>query len=399
MKILFMTVGTGVGKNDEKVKNLAHGLVFAIITHNPDKVVFFGSEKSADTVAEVKRQYLEKMGKELGSKKCEFVKINRIDDFYDCYTSIENKMKEYEGQEIIIDYTSGTKTMTTSAAMVAMLYQKKLFITSGKRGENGIVIPGTEEMKSQNLFAAYDKYSLDKAKEAFNSHRYRDAKNYLMQIVALEEKNEYLRIVEGYDLWDKFDHEKAMRVMEEIKNPICDQNKAFLGQLNSTKKSGKLVEKFLIPDLLNNALRRIEEGKYDDATARLYRCVEMIAQYRLKSKHGLNPSEIKFADLDTKPLRNLWKYEKKKDGKGIITLAMKNSFELLKDLEDEIGNVIDDNELNDLLKKRNISILAHGIEPVKREDAEKLYKKTLGVSYKVVDNLEELMAKSTFPKL
>ena len=77
---------------------------------------------------------------------------------------------------------------------------------------------------------------------------------------------------------------------------------------------------------------------------------------------------------------------------------MKNSFELLKDLEDEIGNVYD-NELKNLLKKRNISILAHGIEPVKREDAEELYKKTLGVSYKVVDNLEELMVKSAFPKL
>ncbi len=399
MKILFMTVGTGVGMSDEKVTNLAHGLAFAIMGHSPDKVIFFGSEKSERTIEAVKTQYRKEKGEELGNEKCEFVKINKIDDFYDCYTSIEEKIKEYEKHEIIIDYTSGTKTMTTSAALVAMLYQKKLFITSGKRGENGIVIPGTEEIKSQNLFAAYDKYAFDKAKEAFNSYRYADAKNYLMQIVAMEEKEDYIKIVEAYDLWDKFNHGKAKQLMDEIKSKgtTFNLNKSFLGKLHGEKE--KPVETYLIPDLLNNARRRMEEGKYDDAVARLYRCVEMIAQYRLKSVYGLDPSEIQFADLETKPVDNLRKYENKKDEKGIIRLAMRNSFELLKDLKDEIGNIMNDNELKDLLKKRNLSILAHGIQPVTREDAEKMYKKTLEISSTIIDNFEVLMKESTFPKL
>lgn len=400
MKILFMTVGTGVGMKEEKIKNLAHGLLVSILTHTPDKIIFFGSEESKKTLEEIKKQYVKEKGEEL--EKYEFVKIKNIDDFYECYVSIENKIKEFEGNEVIIDYTSGTKTMTTSAAIIAMLYQKRLFITSGRRGLNGIVLPGTEEVKSQNLFAAYDKYLMDKAKEAFNSYRYEEAKNYLGQIVAIEEKNEYLKLVETYDLWDKFNHEKAKERMDEleVKDEVFNTNKSFLGRLQSAKKKGEVVEKFLIPDLINNAYRRIEEGKYDDAVARLYRCVEMIAQYRLKSVHNLNPSEIKFGDLETtKSINNLEKYKDKKNDAGIIKLAMKNSFELLKDLKDEVGNIIDDKELKELLKKRNLSILAHGIEPVTKEDAEKFYKKVLEISKSVISDLEKSMKWAEFPKL
>ena len=401
MKVLFMTVGTGVGISEEKVKNLAHGLLTSILNHNPDKVVFFGSEESKETIDELKNQYLAEKGEKFGEENYEFVKINYIDDFYDCYTSIENKLKYYKDHEIVIDYTSGTKTMTTSAAIAAMLYQKKLFITSGRRGKNGVVIPGTEEIKMQNLFAAYDKYSMDRAKEAFNSYRYEEAKNYLNQIVALEGKEEYMKIVDAYDLWDKFNHEKAKDVMEKIKikNQDFNRNKSFIGKLCSKKKKKEIVENFLIADLLNNAKRRIEEGKYDDAVARLYRCVEMIAQYRLKSVYNLNPSEIKFGDLETKSVDNLEKYKMKKNENGIIKLAMKNSFELLKDLKDEVGNIIDDKELKELIKKRNTSILAHGIDPVEKEDAEKLYQKTFEISQQVVENLKPLMKLSEFPKL
>lgn len=401
MKILFMTIGTGIGKDEEKVKNLAHGILFSILNHLPDKVVFFGSEKSKRTLEEIRRQYLEKRGKELDH---EFVEIKNIDDFYDCYVSIENKVKEYEGNEVIIDYTSGTKTMTTSAAIVAMLYQKSLFVTSGKREESGVVKPGTEVIKSQNLFAAYDKYLMDKAKEAFNSYRYEDAKNYLKQIVELEEKDDYLKLVEMYDSWDKFNHEKARELMNEIrvKERIFNLNKSFLGKLQNAKEKNELVEEFLIPDLINNAKRRIEEGKYDDAVARLYRCIEMITQYILKKKYGVDPS-----DLDTWRLRIelgmeenvVEKYERGMDKKGKIKLSLNGNIELLKDLGDELGSLRDDKKLSHLLSKRNSSILAHGIEPIKKEDVEDFYEKTIDVAKKVIEDLEEKMEMATFPKL
>ena len=71
-RALFMTVGTGVGLDKEKkVRNLAHGLLSSIESYNPDKIVFFGSEESIETVESLKEQYYEKKGKEL--ENCEFV--------------------------------------------------------------------------------------------------------------------------------------------------------------------------------------------------------------------------------------------------------------------------------------------------------------------------------------
>ncbi|MBC7128912.1 MAG: TIGR02710 family CRISPR-associated protein [Thermoplasmatales archaeon] len=395
MRILFITVGTGVGESEEKVKSLAHGILYSISQHKPDKIVFFGSEESKRTIEEIKKQYLEKEEREF--ENYEFVKIDKIDDFNDCYEKMENKIKEYKEEEIVVDYTSGTKTMTTTAAIIAMLYQKKLFLTSGKRGKNGIVIPGTEEIKQQNLYLAYNKYALEKAKEAFNSYRYEDAKNYLKQIVAMEEKKDYEEIVEAYSLWDKFEHEKAKEKMEKVKMDILNTNKSFLGRLGKAE----VREEFLIPDLLNNASRRIEEGKYDDAVARLYRVIEMIAQYRLKAEHDLNPSEIKWGDLEIKikEQKIMEKYEKKKDEKGIIRLSLNECYDLLKDLNDEVGKVAEDKELKDLLKKRNFSILAHGVEPVSREGAYKLFNKAKEIAEKVLENLNEYMEISKFPKL
>lgn len=63
---LFMTVGTGIGLNkEEKIKSLAHGLLSAVIHYDPDKIVFFGSETSRDTVDSLKTNILKNERKSL----------------------------------------------------------------------------------------------------------------------------------------------------------------------------------------------------------------------------------------------------------------------------------------------------------------------------------------------
>ena len=398
-RALFMTVGTGVGLDKEKkVRNLAHGLLTSIESYNPDKIVFFGSEESIETVESLKEQYYEKKGKEL--ENYEFVGLKDIDDFYECYTRIEEELKEEEkdGNEIIIDYTSGTKTMTTSAAICAMLYQKKLSLVAGKRGENGVVIPGTEAARVQNLFAAYDKYLLDRAKEAFNSYRFGEAMGYLDRIVALEDKEEYKKLVKAYDLWDKFEHEKAFQMLSGVKIGETAYNKSFLGRLMNAREK----QDFILVDLMNNARRRMEEGKYDDAVARLYRTVELIAQYRLKMKYEIDTSDVDTWHLKTLGMERkvLEKYEELRDEKGKIKLPLRKDFELLQDLGDEVGKkFLEDKKMQDLLSKRNKSILAHGLVPVKREDAERMFESVRGYVELVVEDAEGLMIESEFPRL
>ncbi|RLF37520.1 MAG: TIGR02710 family CRISPR-associated protein [Thermoplasmata archaeon] len=402
MKVLFMTVGTGIGK-DEGIKSLAHGLAFAIRRHSPDRVVFFGSEKSKQTIEEIKEQYREMEGKELKDDMYEFVQIGNIDSFRDCYEAMEKKVKDYERDEIIVDYTSGTKTMTTSAAIVAMLYQKPLYVTSGKRGENGLVIPGTEEVKQQNLYSAYDKFSLDKAKEAFNSYRFEDARNYLKCIVALEEKRDLLMLVDAYELWDRFNHREAWKILKEVKlrEEGINRNKEFLGRLNKAVDEGKDVREFLIPDLLNNAGRRLEEGKYDDAVARLYRCLEMMMQYVLWRDYQIDSSDVdtwklRILNLEDKVVDAI---EKKRGDDGKIRLGLMDDIELLHYLGNDLGKIKDDGEIRDLLRRRNYSILAHGNEPVDEKTARRFYGRVKEIAGRVVDDLDRMMELSRFPKL
>jgi len=69
-----------------------------------------------------------------------------------------------------------------------------------------------------------------------------------------------------------------------------NQNKRFLGQLQTAEEP----EPYNIADLINNAKRRgTEEKKYDDAVARLYRTIELIAHHQLKTKYNIDPSAAK----------------------------------------------------------------------------------------------------------
>lgn len=390
-----MTVGTG--RRDEKsIKNLAHGLLVSITHYNPDRIVFFGSEESTETIESVKRQYYENRGEELINY--DFVTIDRIDDFDDCFETIKEEIREKEDYEIVIDYTSGTKTMTMSAAICSMLYHKKLSLVAGKRGENGIVVRGTEKIVEQSLYSAYDKLLFDQVKTLFNSYRFKDAKSVLNQIVISDGKEKFGQLIEAYDLWDKFDHRTAFKILGEISDMQISQNKGFLGKLNRMEK----YETLILVDLINNASRRIEEGKYDDAIARLYRTIELIAQIKLAGEGLDDLSEQKFMIEDLKRKKvDIRGYEDYADEKGRLKLGLANKFNLLKDMgwEEADKVYLENNKLKDLLKKRNSSILAHGLEPVEKKTATELFDAVKEYAKIILPELNELLEDASFPKL
>ena len=394
-RALFMTVGTG--RRDEKsIKSLAHGLLVSITHYNPDRIVFFGSEESTETIESVKRQYYENRGEELINY--DFVTIDRIDDFDDCFETIKEEIREKEDYEIVIDYTSGTKTMTMSAAICSMLYHKKLSLVAGKRGENGIVVPGTEKIVEQSLYSAYDKLLFDQVKTLFNSYRFKDAKSVLNQIVISDGKEKFEQLIEAYDLWDKFDHRTAFKILGEISDMQISQNKGFLGKLNRMEK----YETLILVDLINNASRRIEEGKYDDAVARLYRTIELIAQIKLAGEGLDDLSEQKFMIEDLKRKKvDIRGYEDYADEKGRLKLGLANKFNLLKDMgwEEADKVYLENNKLKDLLKKRNSSILAHGLEPVEKKTATELFDAVKEYAKIILPELNELLEDASFPKL
>jgi hypothetical protein len=113
MSILIMTVGTGRNRQD-----IAGALLFSVERHLPEKVVFFCSEKTAG-------QTLHLMEESLRTKGIPFqaVTLPDEDNVQGVYVKYLEHMRQCGSpQDMVIDFTSGTKAMTAALFAAARGY-------------------------------------------------------------------------------------------------------------------------------------------------------------------------------------------------------------------------------------------------------------------------------------
>ncbi len=192
-----------------------------------------------------------------------------------------------------------------------------------------------------------------------------------------------LKLTAAYALWDTFRLKDAEVLFGKIKadglinnHPVKDafqKNFILLSQESANRYSiHRLV------DLLHNIYRRMEEGKYDDAQARIYRLFEYMAQVKLYNWNSRKIETAKFK-LNILPENIRDKYRKQANENGEIeNISMVKAFALLEDLNDALGRDFihrykkDDSVARHLLNKRNKSILAHGFTAIDQKDCEQL---------------------------
>ena len=145
-------------------------------------------------------------------------------------------------------------------------------------------------------------------------------------------------------------------------------NLEFLRRLKTERRDSQELHSLLLSDLLANAKRRIEEGKFDDAAARLYRLVEMIGQIEIE--------RICQAKTDNFPLEKIpaslreefeHRYRSTKDKQ--IKLGLEATYTILKERGSEVGQRFfqERSRFDRLQQARNRSILAHGVIPIEEE--------------------------------
>lgn len=402
---LLMTVGTGVGEDREKARaGLAHAMLFSINNNNPDFIVMFGSEKSKLTVETLKELYLKEYDEELDYY--EFIQIDAIDDFDEYFSAIKSKILELEKEyRVVIDYTYGTKTMTMSAAMASMALHKKLIFVTGKR-DNGIVVQGTETVNTQNLFPIYDSLLLDKIENSFNANRFESAKTLLNDIVDPKiNKEPYYKLIESYSYFDNVNYKQALenfdikKFNEQWPNLSEDffRNVKALGILN--KETHKQKPCYVLASLLNNARRRFEEHRYDDAIARLYRSLELIGQIALK-KYDITSSDVNIEILKNNNVdENFINYLKSLRIDGKIKIGLINDFKLLSYLDDDLGKFYIDyqNKIQNIVKFRNNSILAHGMESKTNQEYEEFKEIVLDAARVLNKDIDQFIEDTMFP--
>ena len=414
--ILFMTVGTGINSDSKEdgFKLLSKKLYSTITKIYPDQVVFFASDRSQHTI-----KYIEDLFKLDGDEFIEdedyqIVKMEAIDDFNACFESFEFKIWEYDYSNkkieyrIIMDYTSGTKTMSAAMACCGMFYSKDLISVGGDRSR-GEVSSGTEIINYQNLYKIYDKFALMKIHNSFNSNRFIECIDTLNYIVDMNiHKTPLLNLCKSYYSWEMMNFEDSYNYLKSVEvngmefDEIRGQIKKNLNALGNIvhSRSINLKNCYILASLINNSIRRAEEYKYDDAIARLYRSFELIAQIKL-TKYNIKSSNVDTSIL----LKNnvseefIEELEKTKEDNK-IRIGLAKDFSLLNELGDELGKYYMENEskIKNLTIKRNNSILAHGLESQTKEDFENFLELILYLAYKLDKDMKKFIEQTKLAK-
>ncbi len=355
-------------------------VVTAIRDYNPDFVVFIVSTGARGSRAMVDGRdkpcsaedktplpnILEQTG--LPAEKCAFIELEEPDTLHLCYQKIRNGLGEHSAGRTdwrkLADYTGGTKTMTAALIVVALEMGWELSVVRGNRTDLLKVRDGTEMASLVNTWEVRARQQLEQAETLFNQFAYASAGQLVESLMraaplSVELQREIQRFVtlsRGFDAWDRFDHARAAQILAPYQSEIVPQWK-FLKTLVGQAKGTGYEPVF---DLVRNAERRAARGRFDDAVARLYRALEMLAQIRLAQREpSLNASDLK-SDLLPESLRS--KYANRE---GKVKLGLQEDYDLLAELEDPLGKAFapERKKMLSTLEKRNASILAHGAQP------------------------------------
>lgn len=319
-----------------------------------------------------------------------------VDDINSIYEELERQLvpkvkaitEKESVSEVIANYTGGTKSMSIALALLA-IYQEgwDLQLNTATRTNIIKIDRGDFPLPINKINLNYKmerRVFNELMKKFYYDEILERVEKFLTERTLIRDYREELdkirQILKVLTLWDKFEHNMALVELDSFLKGLTRES-LIMKSLNSyriwlKKIVGQIVSHGYdkVIDLLHNAKRRATQEKYDDAVARYYRAVEMMAQIRLNLKFGLDSSDIrceKIAELPQKArdyLRSLC--EKAMDEKGSIKIGLINDYELLLALDDELGKFYLERKkhLLNAIEKRNYSILAHGNKPILKDE-------------------------------
>ncbi len=385
-----------------------------------------------------------------------------LDNSFTVSKNVFNNFKDRDKFNVKVDFTGGTKPMVSGIVLAVVegnftnfefryVGSKK----SSKRTKKGlgIVENGSEITKIQ--YNPYEKYGITefkRGKNFFDSYQFKEAsENFKNAFETLDEgprkdlSKYYMKLSRFYHSWDKFnekikflndkiDREERFKLNQYLSEELIDKcpkeffdedfnnSKEFFKQMESnckflnlklSKNINKGIEYYL-PDLLNNAYRKIERGNYDDAIARLYRSLELIAQinlnrinlydeHTLKSNKEFHINKDKFKKVTKEYPEARYKVEKwhiqeyEDPEKKTFKIPLFRSFILLKCFNIQIAfdELLDENL--DSSQNRNGSILAHGLKAMDYDTSKEFYDKILEFSVKTIPDIKKYMEIAKFP--
>lgn len=376
---LIMTVGIG-GKEPE---SLLSALLKSVRDAHPEVL---GLISSADSLPMAKQL------RECLMDECQIVDFtvrdeNDVDLIFSQIVDFIGQMIEEHGchpKSLRLDFTSGTKAMSAGAILAAVSTGiENLRYIAGER-LHGTVQKGLEKIYSLAPTRYLATHDYQTACQYLRGLRYAAALDLLGQVSQATLPKSYqanvaalTELTRAYQAWDLFQHREAGTIftnLHDVPSNLSDfiLPRERIGDLHNLANAidptrpndKKQYTKEGLADLYNNALRRLMEGKYDDACARLYRLTEMGAQFMLQKK-GIDTGRVYETDVPALKRTEYCFDQRDQKGRRYAKLGLQKSYQLLRDLNEGLGDAFEQNKsLNDILSNRNQSILAHGVKPV-----------------------------------
>lgn len=383
--------------------NSPEPIINCITSLRPDRVVFLCSLESQKLIDTVQSKVplgdfdpdrdVVVLQQRLSGKQSAAVtnELDQLDCVYlralDLFERVRN---EARGCRIIADYTGGTKTMTTGLAMAAIDDgDVRLHLTISDRSRGQSALSGYSSPVAVSTAAIHARRLRERELPALlKRHDYEAARQAVRRVQSIGDQDahttQWLQSLEallvGLDAWDRFDHRRALEVLEGLNDRRLDQ--LLLFPLKRVIGSRRLLDKDAeeqrwpqmkghgleaVEDLLRNAERRAAQERYDDAVGRLYRAMELSAQILMRTglDKQLGGEGLLTADLAVERLPS--ELQKRFDGKEKpIKIGLKDTWDLLADLSHPAGLRWRERRsaILDQLQVRNNSLFAHGFQPI-----------------------------------
>ena len=389
-------------------------LAVSVLHWRPARIQFVFPATTGITVDTI-RQELHARGFALPLGACDSFCVSDHNDLAACVQDMRSNLAKEVSQwrrrgeqfRCVVDFTCGTKCMSVALGLLARPWPAVRFSYVGgearcKEGA-GRVLPGSERVVTvTNPWAVLGYQAVEDAVTAFDHHDYSEGARWLREAIRQvgddasrkSEINALATFMEGYELWDRTEYREAFGKFDSCSKRLNDLSGALAGverhrlrqhireasaRLDQLRLDAGIPTRALLEDLIANAQRRRNEGRYVDAVARLYRAVELAAQLRLLEGHGLTTDAVPVDELPT----HLRRLQAAKDENGTIMVGLQAAYALLLHKEDSLGERFAElgwNSPRSPLASRNASIAGHGFAPVSSDVCTELWNGALSLA-------------------
>jgi len=222
-----------------------------------------------------------------------------------------------------------------------------------------------KKMKKENEKRSNDLTKIFKI--LFNNHDYDSMLNMInLMNLNKHEEEKLIAIIKLYKNWDLFEYDKLVKYkyqgLPSMLQPIDEKHRENIKALQ--KLSTKYRDYRLVIDLINNAKRRNQEGKYNEAVIQLYRAMELATQLKLKKVYKIDTADVSLKRLEELKInKHFIEYLKNfTNSYNNIHLSLKDQLYILKGLKDPMGKFYWNNQdlFMDIIEMRHSSLLVHG---------------------------------------